>query len=235
MKKFVILSLCLVAILSFAFQKSDAVNTPSVKTEKAFDTLDLDAQMKVYEGQMKELEKKMKPFELQMKEKEKEMRPLEKLMREKEKEMREGGDTRKIGEEMRKIGDNMSKVGNEMSKIGDQMGVIGNEMHVVGDKMGEIGHEMEKRHKRIFSWFFNEMVKDGLMKVGDKMSIHMETNLLVVNGKTLDAAQLDKYKKGIEARLGKPLDEDFSVFFKGVLTELTSDSFEHSGNMSTNF
>ena len=235
MKKFVFFSVCLIAILSFSFQKTTEKTTPSVKTEIQADSVDLDAQMKVYEAQMRELEKQMKPFELKMKEKEKEMKPLEQLMKEKEKELKSGGDTRKISDEMRKIGDDMGKIGNQMGEIGHQMSDIGNEMGKIGNKMSVIGKEMEKRHKKVFSWFFQELSKDGLMSTGDKCSIFMETNVLVVNGKTLDAAQYEKYKKGMEAKLGKPLSSDFSFFFKGTVEKLSDESFETNGNMNIHF
>ena len=235
MKKLLIFSVCLIAVLSFAFQKTNVKTTPSVKTEIQTDSVDLDAQMKVYENQMRELEKQMKPFELKMKEKEKEMKPLEQLMKEKEKELKSGGDSRKISDEMRKIGDDMGKIGNQMGEIGQQMGSIGIEMGKIGDKMSVIGKEMEKRHKKVFSWFFQELSKDGFMSTGEKCSIFMETNVLLVNGKTLDAAQYLKYKKGIEAKLGKPLSSDFSLFFKGTIDKLSAESFETKGNMNIHF
>ena len=235
MKKLLIFSVCLIAALSFAFQKTEVKTTPSVKIEIQSDSVDLDAQMKVYEAQMHELEKQMKPFELQMKEKEKEMKPLEKLMKDKERELKSGGDTRKVSDEMRKIGDDMGKIGNQMSEIGQKMSGIGNEMSKIGNKMSVIGKEMEKRHKKVFSWFFQELSKDGLMSTGHKCSIFMEANVLVVNGKTLDAAQYEKYKKGIETKLGKPLSSDFSFFFKGTVDKLSAESFETEGNMNIHF
>ena len=235
MKKLLIFSVCLIAALSFAFQKTEVKTTPSVKIEIQSDSVDLDAQMKVYEDQMRELEKQMKPFELQMKEKEKEMKPLEKLMKDKERELKSGGDTRKVSDEMRKIGDDMGKIGNQMSEIGQKMSGIGNEMSKIGNKMSVIGKEMEKHHKKVFSWFFQELSKDGLMSTGHKCSIFMETNVLVINGKTLDAAQYEKYKKGIETKLGKPLSIDFSFFFKGTVDKLSAESFETEGNMNIHF
>ncbi len=235
MKKYLVIALCLIVGLSFAFQKKEAQTTPPVKIENTTDSIDLDAQMKVYEIQMRELEKQMKPFELQMKEQEKLMKPLEKLMKDKEREMKSGGDSQKISAEMSKIGNDMGKIGNQMGDIGNQMSSIGMEMSKIGDKMSVIGHEMEKRHKKVFSWFFNELTKDGLMSKGEKCSIFMENNLLVVNGKTLEAAQFEKYKKGIEAQLGKTLSSDFSFFFKGTVEKLTDESFETDGNMNIHF
>ncbi len=235
MKKPILFALTILIALSFAFQKKQKDTHPSVITGIQTDSIDLDAQMKVYETQMRELEKQMKPFELQMKEKEKQMKPLEKLMKDKEREMKNGGDTRKISDEMRKIGDDMGKIGNQMGEIGNQMSSIGIEMSKIGDKMSVIGQEMQKRHKKVFSWFFNELSKDGLMSKGEKCSIFMENSVLVVNGKTLDATQFDKYKKGIEAKLGKTLSSDFSFFFKGTVEKLTEESFETDGNMNIHF
>ena len=235
MKKSILFALTIIVGLSFAFQKKQSHTTPSVKLDIQTDSIDLDAQMKVYETQMRELEKQMKPFELQMKEQEKLMKPLEKLMKEKERELKSGGDSRKISDEMRKIGDEMGKIGNQMGEIGNQMSSIGMEMSKIGDKMSTIGQEMQKRHKKVFSWFFQELSKDGLMSTGNKCSIFMENNVLVVNGKTLDAAQFDKYKHGIETKLGKPLSSDFSFFFKGTVEKLTDEGFETDGNMNIHF
>ncbi len=235
MKKLILFALTIIVGLSFAFQKKQTQTTPSVKIENAQDSVDLDAQMKVYETQMRELEKQMKPFELQMKEQQKLMKPLEKLMKDKEREMKSGGDIHKISDEMRKIGDDMGKIGNQMGEIGNQMSAIGMEMSKIGDKMSVIGKEMEKRHKKVFSWFFNELSKDGLMSKGEKCSIFMENNVLVVNGKTLNAAQFEKYKNGIEAKLGKRLSSDFSLFFKGTVENLSEEGFDTDGNMNIHF
>ncbi len=235
MKKPIVFALTIMIGLSFAFQQKQTEITPSVNLNITTDSIDLDAQMKVYETQMRELEKQMKPFELQMKEQEKLMKPLEKLMKEKERELKSGGDSRKVSDEMRKVGDDMGKIGNQMGEIGNQMSSIGMEMSKIGDKMSIIGDEMAKRHKKVFSWFFNELTKDGLLSKGEKCSIFMENNVLVVNGKTLDAAQFDKYKNGIETKLGKPLSSDFSFFFKGTVEKLTDESFETDGNMNIHF
>jgi hypothetical protein len=235
MKKPILFALTIIVGLSFAFQQKQAKTTPSVKIENLTDSIDLDAQMKVYETQMRELEKQMKPFELQMKEQEKLMKPLEKLMKDKERELKSGGDSRKIGNEMSKIGDDMGKIGNQMGEIGNQMSSIGMEMSKIGDKMSVIGQEMQKRHKKVFSWFFNELTKDGLMSKGEKCSIFMENKVLLVNGKNLETTQFEKYKRGIEAKLGKPLSSDFSFFFKGTVEKLTDESFETDGNMNIHF
>ena len=235
MKKLFLFALTITIGLSLAFQQKQTDSTPSVKIENLTDSIDLDAQMKVYETQMRELEKQMKPFELQMKEQEKLMKPLEKLMKDKERELKSGGDSRKVSDEMSKIGNDMGKIGNQMGEIGNQMSSIGIEMSKIGDKMSIIGQEMQKRHEKVFSWFFNELTKDGLLFKGEKCSIFMENKVLVVNGKTLEATQFDKYKQGIEAKLGKPLSSDFSFFFKGTVEKLTDESFETDGNMNIHF
>ena len=239
MKKLFAITLSLIVVLSFAFQKNTTTTTPTVKTailnEIPSDTADLDGQMRELEAQMRELEKQWKPFEAEMKEQEKKMKPLERLMKDKERELKASGFDKKISEEMGRIGELMGKVGDEMGKIGNKMSSVGGEMTKVGDKMSIIGEEMGKRHKKVFSWFFNELKKDGLLKLDTDISIFMENNVMVVNGKMLDAAQLDKYKKGLESRNGKPLKSDFSFYFKGQINSLSDDSFESEGNMNTHF
>ena len=239
MKKLFAITLSLIVVLSFAFQKNATTTTPSVKTvissEMTADTSDLDGQMRELEAQMRVLEKQMKPFEAEMKEQEKKMKPLERLMKDKERELKASGFDKSVGDEMGRIGDQMGKIGDEMSKIGNKMSSVGDEMSKIGDKMSIVGDKMAIRHKRVFSWLFNELKKDGLLKLDADISILIENNVMVVNGKTLDAAQLEKYKKGIESRNGKPLKSDFSFYFKGQINSLSDDSYESEGNMNTHF
>jgi hypothetical protein len=221
--------------------------------------------MKPYEAEMKVWEEKMKPYQAEMKAWEEKMKPYEEQMRDLEKRMKaaESNEVRskigdnmsvigdkmgdignemgkvgdkmgKIGDEMGKVGDKMGEIGNEMGKVGDKMGKIGDEMGKVGDKMGKIGELMGERNKKIFSWFFHELKREGLL-TDSKCSIFMENNVLVVNGKTLNGEQYDKYKKGIEARLGKPLKSGFSFYLKGTISNITEESFDFNGNMSTNY
>lgn len=209
----------------------------------------LEQKMKPFELEMKEYEKKMKPFQAEMREWEQKMKPYEKQMHELEKKMRKAEteeERRAISKEMSAIGDKMGDVGTQMSGIGDKMGTVGKDMGDIGDKMGKIGSEMglignkmsivgekmEKRHKKIFSWFFQELKKDGLL-TDDKCSVLIEQNIMVVNGQTLSKEQLEKYKKGIETRLGKSLKPDFSVYFKGVINNMTEEGFDFDGQMNS--
>lgn len=239
-------------------------NTPSVGATVT-DSTDLDDQMrdlevkmhaleekmKPHEAEMKEWEAKMKPFETEMKGWEAKMKPLQEKMKALEIKMKKaksdderetiGNDMSKVGEEMGKIGEEMGKVGERMGGIGDNMGGVGDKMSKIGEEMGKIGEEMGKigekmgaRNAKIFSWVFNEMKKEGLI-TDNKCSIFMENNVLVVNGKTLDATQFKKYKKGIESLLGKPLKDDYSIYFKGTIENLSSDNFKFNGNMSCRF
>lgn len=207
--------------------------------------------MKPYEAEMKQFEQKMKPYQEQMRQWEQKMKPYEKKMRELESKMKKaktdeereavgkemgdiGDKMSKVGEDMSGIGTQMGDVGEEMGKIGEKMGKIGEEMGKVGEKMGVVGEAMHKRHKKIFSWFFQELKNDGLLK-DHKCSIMMEEGVFIVNGQTLNAEQLQKYKKGIEQRLGKPLKSDFSFYFKGTIENMTEENFEFDGNMNSHY
>jgi hypothetical protein len=219
----------------------------------------LDAEMKIWENKMKPYEQemkvweaKMKPFQDEMKTWEVKMKPYEKQMKELERKLRNSPTTeaerKKITDEMGDIGNKMGDIGNEMgnvgnkmngvsrgmSDIGGKMGEIGNEMGKIGTKMGVIGTKMEKRHKKIFSWFFQELKKEGLL-TSNKCSIIMENELFIVNGQNLGKAQIQKYKLGVEQRLGKPLKADFSFYFKGEISNLTEEGFEFDGNMNSNY
>lgn len=208
--------------------------------------------MKPYEQEMKVWEAKMKPFQDEMKTWEAKMKPYEKQMKELEKKLRNSPTTEaernQITKEMSKVGNKMGDIGNEMGKVGNKMnGVsqgmsdigskmseIGNEMGKIGNKMGVIGEAMGRRHKKIFSWFFQELKRDGLLKE-DKCSILMEEGVFIINGQSLSNEQFQKYKSGIEARLGKPLKSDFSFYFKGKVSHVTEESFEFDGNMNSHY
>ena len=208
--------------------------------------------MKPYEQEMKVWEAKMKPFQDEMKTWELKMKPYEKQMKELERKLRNSPTTEaernQITKEMSEVGNKMGDIGNEMGKVGNKMndvshgmsdiggkmGEIGTEMGKIGTKMGVIGEKMEKRHKQIFSWFFQELKKDGLLK-SDKCSILMEYDVFIVNGQSLGKEQHQKYKLGIENRLGKPLKADFSIYFKGEISNLTEEGFEFDGNMNSNY
>ncbi len=218
----------------------------------------LEKEMKVWEAKMKPLEAEMhkrqgnmKPHQDQMKQVNLKMKPLEKQMRELEKKMKSptteedrekisdemekvSKEMSKVGDEMSAIGDKMSDVGNDMSGVGDKMSAIGEEMSKIGDKMSIVGEKMEARHKKIFSWFFNELKRDGLVSEG-KCSIILEENLFVINGKNLSKEQLQKYKKGIETQLGKALKTDFAIYFKGTLESVSSNDFDFNGTSNCNY
>lgn len=249
---------------SILVKRGPSVFEPNL-VENAADSLDIDEQMRVLEKEMKVWEEKMKPYEEamkkvadnmkphenNMKEEEQKMKPLEKQMRALEKKMK-GSTTEeereKISDEMGKIGDEMGRVGDEMSGHGDKMSGVGDEMSALGDKMSAIGDEMSKignkmslvgekmeiRHKKVFSWFFAALKKDGILNEG-KCSIIMETGIFIVNGKTLSSEQFQKYKKGIEERLGKPLKTDFSVHFKGTLESVSDNDFEFNGMSNSDY
>lgn len=245
-------------------QSTPSVSEPILKKTTS-DTSDIDEEMRKLEAEMRILEQKMKPFELEMREYEKKMKPFQAEMREWEKKMKpyekqlhelerkmrkaETEEERKaISKEMSLIGDKMGEVGTQMSAIGDKMGNVGKDMGEIGDKMGKIGSEMglvgnkmsivgekmEKRHKKIFSWFFQELKKDGFLS-DDKCSVLLEQSIMVVNGQTLSKEQLEKYKKGIENRLGKSLKSDFSVYFKGVIKNMTEEGFDFDGQMNSSY
>lgn len=219
----------------------------------------LEAEMKIWENKMKPLESemkaweaKMKPFQDEMKQWEEKMKPYEKQMKDLERKLKYEATTeterRKItdemsaigekmstvGEEMSKIGEKMGVVGNEMGKTGEKMGAIGNEMGIVGNKMGIIGEKMGERHRKIFSWFFQELKREGILKE-DNVSILMEKGVLLVNGQVMNENVFTKYKKGIEERLAKSLKPDFSFYFKGKISNLTDNSFDFQGNMSSHY
>lgn len=234
MKKLLAASLILVAIVCFAFQNKDSkskTDTPSVSRQSEAiilsDTADLDEQMKKLEAEMKVHELRMKPFEEEMKKLEKDLKLVETQM--KKMEDKDGFD-----KNMEKFQKQMEVLSDKMSQVGDKMGAVGDDMGKIGDKMGVIGDKMGERHERIFSWFLNELKKDGLLKEG-KCRIVIDENLFVVNEKTLTAAEAQKYKKGIETRLGKPLKADFSIFMKGDLKDLKENSYNFDGTMNTNY
>ena len=211
----------------------------------------LELKMKPYEAEIKQFENKMQPFQAEMREWELKMKPFEKQMHELEAKMKKAktDDEREaigkemsavsdkmgdVGEQMGAIGDKMGNVGTDMSGIGDKMSKIGQEMSVVGNKMGVIGEQMEKRHKKIFSWFFQELKRDGLLP-SNKCSVMMEEGILIVNGQSLSTEVFQKYKKGIEQRLGKALKPDFSLYFKGTVSNITEEGFDFDGNMNSNY
>ena len=236
-----------------------------ISTQNPIDTTDIDEQMKKLEAEMKVLELKMKPYEAEMKQFENKMQPFQAEMRQWESKMKPfekqmhaleakmkkaktdeeresisnemtaiSDKMSNIGEQMGGIGDKMGNVGQEMGGIGDKMSKIGQEMSVVGNKMGVIGEEMGKRHKKIFSWFFQELKRDGLL-TSNKCSVMMEEGVFIVNGQSLSTEVFQKYKKGIEQRLGKALKPDFSLYFKGTVSNLTEESFDFDGNMNSNY
>jgi chromosome segregation ATPase len=249
---------------SILAQRGPSVFEP-ILSENTNDSTDLDAQMEILQKEMEVWQEKMKPFEKAMKGQQnnmkpfqeemkvwqEKMKPLEKEMRELEKKMKKAttDDEREVigeqmsnvsdrmgmvGDQMGKVGEKMGEVGDEMGKHGDDMGRIGEEMGKIGEKMGLIGEKIEARNHKIFTWFFNELKKDGLISEG-KCSIILESNIFIINGKTLSTEQIQKYKKGMEQRLGKPLKADFSVYFKGTLDKISDDDFDFSGMNSSNY
>lgn len=196
-----------------------------------------EAKMKPYEDMMKQVEAKMKPLEKQMKDLSRKLKTAtndnerEKISQDMDKVSQEMGN---IGNEMSAIGDKMSEVGDEMSDVGEKMNEIGNEMSKIGEKMSVVGEKMEARHKKIFSWFFQELKKEGLVSEGD-CSIIMEQNIFIVNGKILTTEQYQKYKSGIEQRLEKSLKSNFSIYFKGVLEKVSDSDFDFSGTSSSHY
>ena len=229
MKKLFVASLVLIAFISFAFQKKGSkisTDTPSVsKAKMVSDSADLDEQMKKLEAEMKAKELDMKPFEEEMKKLEKEMKLVEEKMNK----------ANDLGEaEMAKLEKQMEELGDKMSKVGDEMGLVGDAMGQVGDKMSEIGDKMHEMNDKVFTWFFNELKKDGLLNEG-KCRIVFDEDMLLVNDKKLSTAEIQKYKKGIESRLGKPMKSDFTFFFKGTLKNLTAEKYDFDGNMNVNY
>jgi hypothetical protein len=265
MKKLFAASLILIAIICFSFQNKDSIAQLSTPSVFSSDSTDLDEQMQVLEKEMKVWEDKMKPFEKDMQaqeglmkpfEKEMQvwqdkMKPLEKEMHDLEKKMKNATTDKEresISEQMSNVGDRMGMVGDEMGKVGmkmtnvgggmekysDEMSKIGEEMGKIGEKMGAIGEKMEIRHKRIFTWFFQELKKEGLVTEG-KCSIVMEGNFFIVNSTYLSKEQLQRYKKGIEVRLGKPLKTEFSIYFKGSLESVSDKDFDFNGTQNCNY
>jgi chromosome segregation ATPase len=218
----------------------------------------LEKEMKIWEEKMKPYEKErqaqegqMKPYEKEMKVWQDKMKPLEQEMRDLEKKMKNATTDKEresiseqmsnvgdrlgmVGDEMGKVGMKMNNVGGGMEKYGEEMSKIGEEMGKIGEKMGVIGEKMEIRHKRIFTWFFQELKKEGLVTEG-KCSIVMEENFFIVNSKYLSKDQLQQYKKGIEQRLGKPLKAEFSIYFKGSLESVSDKDFDFDGTQNCNY
>jgi hypothetical protein len=187
---------------------------------------------------MKQWEVKIKPYEKRMKELDKKLRNSSTTEAERRaitNEMSEVSKTMsEVGNAMGKVGGNMSSISDGMSEVSRKMGEIGVEMGKVGDKMGVIGNLMGERHRKIFSWFFQELKREGILKE-DNVSILMEKGVLLVNGQLMNENIFTKYKKGIEVRLGKPLKPDFSFYFKGKISNLTDNRFDFQGNMSSNY
>jgi chromosome segregation ATPase len=257
------LILIAIVCFSFQNRDSIAqLSTPSVFSSDSTDLDEqmqvLEKEMKVWEDKMKPFEKElqaqevnMKPFEKDMKVWQDKMKPLEKEMQDLEKKMKNATTDQEretISEQMSNVGDRLGMVGNEMGKVGlkmndvgvgmekysEEMGKIGEEMGKIGEKMGVIGEKMEKRHKKIFTWFFQELKKEGLVKEG-KCSIVMEENFFIVNSIYLSKEQLQQYKKGIEQRLGKSLKSTFSIYFKGILESVSDKDFDFNGTQISNY
>lgn len=163
----------------------------------------------------------------------------------------------RLGKEMEKLGAVMEQYGAEMEKhgkaiergdgnylehtaameaLGKKMEKQGNEMEKLGNVMEKYGQEIERRHHEMMNWFFKSLQKDGLVQqLPCKLSLFMENETLLLNGKPVDAAKLQQYKQGLESRWGQPFKTDYSMFFKGEVREDGKGGVKLDGNMNTDF
>lgn len=163
----------------------------------------------------------------------------------------------RLGREMEKLGNVMEAYGKEMEThgaamergegdhrdhvaamdaLGKKMEKQGHEMEKLGKVMEKYGQEMERRHTDMMAWFFNALKKDGLIpNLNCKISLFMENETMILNGKTVEPTLFQQYKKGLEARWGQPFKSDYAFFFKGEIKENGKGGIDMDGNMNTNF
>ena len=163
----------------------------------------------------------------------------------------------RLGREMEKLGKVMEGYGKEMEAHGaamergdgnhrdhsaamdvlsKKMEKQGQEMEKLGKVMEKYGQEMERRHNAMMTWFFNALKKDGLIpSLNGPISLFMENETMVLNGKTVAPALFQQYKKGLEERWGQPFKSDYVFFFKGEIKDNGKGGIDMDGNMNTNF
>ena len=81
--------------------------------------------------------------------------------------------------------------------------------------------------------FMKLLVKDNLVKLNKKVVIKANKNWLSVDGKKLDDAQFQKYKKQVESKHDKPLSKDFRFGFEGLILDLKGDILRIQGSIET--
>ena len=74
--------------------------------------------------------------------------------------------------------------------------------------------EIKERYEKGKETILQQMIKDGLVKEGEKVSFKINPNKLIINGKKQSKAVHKKYKQLYEDAMGSPLESDYDIKFK---------------------
>ncbi len=77
------------------------------------------------------------------------------------------------------------------------------------------------------------MVRDGFVKVGQKTTFKFDGDNLTIDGKNMDNATFERYKKAFEAKVGQKT--KYSIWFKGVVNSIQDGKYSMNGSFSTHF
>jgi beta-lactamase regulating signal transducer with metallopeptidase domain len=89
----------------------------------------------------------------------------------------------------------------------------------------------DEKEGKAHSWFLKTLKDDGFIKLNKPVSIRFREKGLTIDGKNLDDAIFQKYKKGAESQLGKKLKSNFRYIFDGTIKKIMEDGVELDGSM----
>jgi beta-lactamase regulating signal transducer with metallopeptidase domain len=89
----------------------------------------------------------------------------------------------------------------------------------------------DEKEGKAHSWFLKTLKDDGFIKLNKPVSIRFREKGLTIDGKNLDDAIFQKYKKGAESQLGKKLKSNFRYIFDGTIKNIREDGVELDGSM----
>ena len=81
--------------------------------------------------------------------------------------------------------------------------------------------------------FMRLAVKDGLVKLNKQVIIKGNKNWLSIDGKKVDDAVFQSYKKQVESKNGNSLSNNFRFGFEGKITDLKGDKLSIKGSIET--
>lgn len=146
-----------------------------------------------------------------------------------------GKEMDKYGKELEDSNGSSSTSEKKMNELGEKMNKLGEEMGKLGELMGKYGEKMGEKHQDMINWFFKELKKDGLVSsLNGKARVIFDEKGLNVDGTNASDSLFKKYKTGVEKFWGKSLKSDFTLFFKGTISEKNG-NVALDGNMNTDF